>query len=93
VTRFLPHCNGRRGEVWVGEVSNGSSDRSWKAVILPVNGGAACWAKMKDQRVAAFGCSRPRRSLTGDVDLLAAKTRLIASHGTGSALARKAVAH
>ena len=31
---------------------------------------------MKGQRVATFGSPRPRRSLTGEADLLASETRL-----------------
>src|SRR5437016_5623038 len=48
---------------------------------------------MKGQRLAAFGCSHPRRSLTDEGDLLAAETRLVADHGAGAALALQAVAH
>jgi hypothetical protein len=33
---------------------------------------------MKSQRVAALGCSRPRRSLTGEGDLVAAEARITA---------------
>src|SRR5207245_800798 len=57
------------------------------------DGGAACRTEMKGQRVAAFGCSHPRRSLTDEGDLLAAETRLVADHGAGAALALQAVAH
>jgi hypothetical protein len=48
---------------------------------------------MKGQRVAAFGCPHPCRSLTSEGDLLAAEARLVADHGTGAALALQAVAH
>jgi len=48
---------------------------------------------MKGQRVAAFGRPHPRRSLSDDGDLLAGKTRLVADHGAGAALALQAVAH
>jgi hypothetical protein len=48
---------------------------------------------MKGQCVAAFGCPQPRRSLTGEGDLLAAEARLVADHGAGTALALQAVAH
>jgi hypothetical protein len=48
---------------------------------------------MKGQRVAAFGCPHPRRSLSGEGDLLAAEARLVADHGAGAALALQAVAH
>ncbi len=47
----------------------------------------------KGQGVAAFGCPRPRRSLAGEGDLLAAEACLVADHGAGAALARQAVAH
>jgi len=61
--------------------------------VLPVDGGAACRTEMKGQRVAAFGCPHPCRSLTGEGDLLAAEARLVADHGPGTALALQAVAH
>ena len=48
---------------------------------------------MKSQGVAAFGCPRPRRSLTSEGNLLTAKTRLVADHGSGAALACQAVTH
>jgi hypothetical protein len=48
---------------------------------------------MKGQSVAAFGCPHPRRSLTGNGDLLAGETRLVADHGAGATLALQAVAH
>jgi hypothetical protein len=50
-------------------------------------------AKMIGQCVAAFGRPRPRRSLTGEGDLLQAKARLVADHGPSAALALQAVAH
>ena len=48
---------------------------------------------MKGHGVAAFGCSRPNRSLTEGDDLLVAIARLVTDDGSGSALALKAVAH
>jgi hypothetical protein len=48
---------------------------------------------MKDQRVAAFGRPHPRRGLTGEGNLFAAKARLIADHSACTALAFQAVAH
>src|SRR5580700_3377232 len=48
---------------------------------------------MKGDRVAAFGRPHPRRSLTGEGDLLPAEARLVADHGPGAALALQAVAH
>ena len=48
---------------------------------------------MKGQRVAAFGFTLPRRRLTGKRDLLPPKTRLVADHGTGTALTLQAMAH
>ena len=48
---------------------------------------------MKGQRVAAFGCPRPRRSLTGEGDLFAAEARLVADHSARAALTRQAAAH
>jgi hypothetical protein len=38
---------------------------------------------MNSERVATFSRSRPRCSLTGEGDLLAAEARLIADHGAG----------
>ena len=58
-----PHCDGRRGEIRVGEVANGNGDVPRKAFALPVDGGAACRTEMKGQRVAAFGCPHRRGSL------------------------------
>ena len=48
---------------------------------------------MKGQRVAAFGRPHPRRGLTGEGDLLAAKARLVTYHGASATLALQAVAH
>jgi hypothetical protein len=93
VARLLPHRDGRRGEIRVGEVADGNGDISRKAFALPVDGGAACRTEMKGQGVAAFGCSHPCRSLTGEGDLLAAEARLVANHGAGAALALQAVTH
>src|SRR6266853_2023961 len=93
VARLLPHRDGRRGEIRVGEVADGNGDVSRKGFALPVDGGAACRTEMKGERVAAFGCPHPRRSLTGEGDLLAAEARLVADHGAGAALALQAVAH
>src|SRR5215831_9202915 len=70
-----------------------NSDVSGKAFVLPVDGGAACRAEIKGKRVAAFGCPHPRRSFTGDGDLLTGEARLVANHGAGAALALQAVAH
>jgi len=46
---------------------------------------------MKGEGVAAFGCPRPCRGLAGEGNLLTAKARLIADHGSGAALACQAV--
>jgi hypothetical protein len=48
---------------------------------------------MKGQRVAAFSCPHPRRSLPGEGDLLPGEARLVADHGAGAALALQTVAH
>jgi hypothetical protein len=48
---------------------------------------------MESQRVAALSRSHPRRSLSGEGDLLAAESRLIAHYGAGAPLALKALAH
>src|SRR5262249_20175326 len=89
----LPHRDGRRGEIWVGEVADGNGDVSKKAFALPVDGGAACRTEIKGQRVATFGCPHPRRRPTGEGDLLAAEARLVADRGASAALALQAVAH
>jgi len=93
MARLFPHRDGWRGEIRVGEVADGNGDVSRKAFALPVEGGAACRTEMKGQCVAAFGCPHPRRSLTGEGDLLAAEARLVADHGAGAALALQAMAH
>jgi len=93
VARLLPHPDGRRGEIRIGEVADGNGDVSRKAFALPVNGGPARRTEMKGQRVAAFGRPHPRRGLTGEGDLLAAKARLVADHGPGATLALQAVAN
>jgi hypothetical protein len=48
---------------------------------------------MKGQRVAAFGCPRPRRSLTDEGDLLAPEASVVADHGAGAALTLQTVTH
>src|SRR5262245_55800009 len=93
VAGLLPHRDGWRREIRVSEVADGNSDVSGKAFVLPVDGGAACRAKIKGKRVAAFGCPHPRRSFTGDGDLLTGEARLVANHGASAALALQAVAH
>src|SRR5262249_26564285 len=93
VAGLLPHRDGWRREIRVGEVADGNSDVSGKAFVLPVDVGAACRAEIKGKRVAAFGCPHPRRSFTGDGDLLTGEARLVANHGASAALALQAVAH
>jgi hypothetical protein len=83
----------RGGEIRIGQATDGDGDVSGKAFALPVNSGAAGRTEMKGQRVAAFGCPHPLRSLTGKSDLLPPKPRLIADHGAGTTLALQAVAH
>ena len=51
-----------------------------KAVVLPVQGGAAYRTKMVGYRVAAFGGPHPLRRF--GCHLVEAKARLIADHGT-----------
>jgi hypothetical protein len=77
----------------VAEVASGYHDSSRKAVVLPVDVGAAYRTEMKGQRVAAFRYPHPRRSLAGEGNLLSAEARLVADHGAGTALARQAVPH
>jgi len=48
---------------------------------------------MKGQSVAALCFPSPRRSVTGESDLIAAKARLIADGGASASLAFQAVAH
>src|SRR4029077_9703656 len=93
VTRLLPHRDVWRWEIRIGEVADGDSNVSGKALVLPVHRGAACRAEVKGQRVATLGCSHPRRSFTGDGDLLTREARLVADHGASAALALQAVAH
>jgi hypothetical protein len=66
VVWFLPHRDVRRWEIRVGEVANGYGDVSRKTFVLPVDGLAARRTKMESHCVAAFGCSRPCNSLTGE---------------------------
>src|SRR5205807_6278472 len=73
--------------------ADGNGDVSRKAFALPVDSGTACRTEMKGKRVAAFGGPHPRRSLTGEGDLLAAEARLVANHGPGATLALQAVTH
>jgi transposase InsO family protein len=46
-----------------------------------------------DRLARNFGCPHPRRSLTGEGDLLATEARLVADHGAGTALALQAMAN
>src|SRR5260221_1005265 len=85
LARLLPHRDERRGEIRVGEAADGNGDVSRKAFALPVDGGAAGRTEMEGQRVAAFGRPHPRRSLTGEGDLLPAEPRLIADDNPGAA--------
>ena len=56
-----------------------------KAFALPVDGGAACRTEIKGQRVSALGFPAPRRSLTGEGDLLAWKhTHLLITARSGA---------
>jgi hypothetical protein len=48
---------------------------------------------MIGERVATFGCSRPRRSVTGEGDFLATEARLVTDHSASTALAVEAMAH
>jgi hypothetical protein len=48
---------------------------------------------MIGHRVAAFGCSGPRRSLAGKGNLFEAEARLVANNGASAALALQVVAH
>jgi hypothetical protein len=93
MARLLPHGDGRRWEIWVGEVADGNGDVFRKAFVLPIDGRAACWTEMKGQRVATFGCPHPRRRLTSEGNPLPVEACLIADHGAGAALALQAVAH
>ena len=53
------------GEIRVGEVTDGNGYVSRKTFVLPVDRRAAYRTEVKGQKVAAFGCSRPRCSVTG----------------------------
>src|SRR6516164_3133195 len=93
VARLLPHRDRRLREGRVGKSTDGNSDISGKAFVLPVNGRTACRAEMKGQHVAALGYSNPRRSFTGDRDPFTGKACLVADHGARAALALEAVTH
>src|SRR6201987_2022734 len=75
------------------EVTDGYGDVSGKAFALPIDGGATCRTEIKGQRVPALGFPAPRRSLTGEGDLLAVGPRLVADHGTSAVLPLLPVAH
>ena len=64
-----------------------------KAFAFPVDGRTAFRTEMKGQTVAAFGRPHPRRSLTGESDLLATEACLVADHAPSATLALQAVAH
>ena len=88
MTRLLPYRDCRRRKTWVREVADSNGYLSRKAVVLPVQGGVACRTKMVGHRVAAFGGPHPLRRFTGECNLVEPKARLIADHGTSTALAR-----
>ena len=93
VARLLPHRNGWRREIRVGKVAYGNGDNSWKAFVLPVDGGAAGRTEVESKPVATFGRPRPRRGLTLEGDLLASEPRLVADGSAGATLALQAVTH
>jgi hypothetical protein len=57
------------------------------ALFFPEENSIAGRTEMTGHGVAAFGCSHPLYGFTGQPSLVAAKARLIANHGTGTALA------
>src|ERR1700719_2940856 len=69
------------GNFGPAKLPKGNCDVSGKAVVLPVDCGAACRAEMKGQCAATFGSPRPSCGLTGKGDLVELKTRLVADHG------------
>jgi len=93
VTCLLPHRDGRRREIRVGEAAYGNRDNSRKAFVLPVDSGAAGRTEIESQRVAAFGRPLPRRRCAIEGELLAAEPRLVADDGAGAALALQAMAY
>src|SRR5262249_17732940 len=93
MTCLLPHRDGRRREIRIGEGTDGNRDVSGKTFALPVDRGTACRTEMKGQRVAALGRPRPRRRVARDGHLFAAEACLVADHCAGAALALQAVAH
>jgi hypothetical protein len=93
VARLLPHRDGWRREIRVGEIADGNGNVSRKAFALPVDGGTTDRTEMKGHCVSAVGGPHPRRSLTGEGDLLAAEARLVADHTPGATLALQTVAH
>jgi len=90
---LLPHGDGGRGKLRVGEGADGDGDEAGEALALPVDGRAAHRAEVEGQRVAALGRARPGGGAAGEGDLLTGKARLVADHGAGAALALEAVAH
>ena len=93
VAGLLPHSDGWRGEIRVGEVAHSNGDISRKAFALPINRGAACRTKIEGHRVPTLGCPRPRRGLTGKCDLISAEARLVTGDRAGASLTLQAVTH
>lgn len=90
---FLPHRNAGGGEAGIGEGADGYSDVPRKAFALPVDRGTAYRTEREGQRFAAFGAPLPHRSLTGEGDLIAAESGLVADDGSCAPLALQTVAH
>ncbi len=93
VARLLPHRDGRRREIRVGEVADGNNDISRKTFAFPIDGGSAGRAEVKGHDTPAFGRPLPRCRLASEDDLIGPKARLVADDGAGTALASQAVAH
>src|SRR6516162_1080769 len=73
VSGLFPDRDRGRWKVLVGEGADGNSDVTGKALALPIDCGAAGWAKVEGECVAALRRARPRGGLAAERDLLAAE--------------------
>src|SRR6516225_7325322 len=75
VAGLFPNRDRGRGKTRIGEVADGDSNVTGKALALHVYRGAAGRAEVEGNRVAALGRARPRSGFSSEADLLAAEAR------------------
>ena len=84
---------------WLARGNSGRRNCRWQRQCIQesLRPPSRRWNRILDrnecQCVAALSRPHPRRSLTGECDLLAPETRLVADHAPGATLAFQAVAH